>query len=84
VDSRDASLSGDKPFLKDKLAHKIVIVGGAWSQIVFGNRSKVDEWLTPVGLLPGVYIHANHVQAILCDRVYPRFPSVLVALEKGR
>jgi len=76
-------LVGDKPFLKDKLAHKIVIVGGAWSQIVFGNRSKVDEWLTPVGLLPGVYIHANHVQAILCDRVYPRFPSVLVRLGEG-
>jgi CHASE2 domain-containing sensor protein len=68
----------DFSILRRQLAHKIVIVSGAWS--VFGYRSgrRTDSHLTPGGLLPGAFIHANFVEALLSDRTYKPVSEALV------
>jgi CHASE2 domain-containing sensor protein len=55
-----------------KLAHKAVIIGGAWSRFAYGRGEKVDTHSTPAGKMGGVYIHANYVEAILSGQTYQR------------
>lgn len=53
-----------------QLAHKIVIVGGAWHRQGYGRGDLVDAYFTPVGWIGGAFIHANYVEALLDGRVY--------------
>src|SRR5262249_45435236 len=55
---------------KDVLASKIVIVGADWNSKAYGRGPKVDTFPTPAGDLPGAYIHANYVEALLDGRIY--------------
>jgi hypothetical protein len=55
-----------------KLAHKAVIIGGAWSRFAYGRGEKVDTHFTPAGKMVGVYIHANYVEAISSGQTYKR------------
>jgi len=63
-------LSPDGDTLK-KLRHNIVIVGGSWSRLAYQRGPKVDSHLTPVGWLPGAFVHANFVEALLDRRTAP-------------
>lgn len=66
-----------KPF-----AHKIVLIGGAWSRFAHGRGAEIDSYFTPVGWVPGVFIHANFVEAVLDSRTFPALSEgVQLALE---
>lgn len=68
--------------LRRELAHKIVIVSGAWSSNGFRSGRRVDSHPTPAGLLPGALIHANYVEALLGERTYkPVGENLVIALE---
>jgi CHASE2 domain-containing sensor protein len=54
----------EKPEAMSKL-HRIVIVGGGWSRWAYGAGPPVDGHVTPIGTVPGVYVHANYVHALL-------------------
>ena len=70
-----------KPLRKD-LEGKIVIVGGDWFSFAAGRGLKVDQHLTPVGLMDGATLHANYVEAFLGSRTVAETPVwALYALE---
>lgn len=52
-----------RPEVLDRLAHKIIIVGGAWHRQGYGRGSQIDTYFTPVGWIGGAFIHANYVEA---------------------
>lgn len=65
-----------------KLAHKAVLVSGAWSRSAYGRGGEIDTYPTPVGQIPAVFIHANYVEAILDSRTYYAFgPRIEIGLE---
>lgn len=65
-----------------KLAHKIVIVGGVWHRLDYAQGPYIDEYTTPVGNIPGSYIHANYVEAMLDSRIYrPYEGTILIMIE---
>lgn len=75
---------GSKEFteIAGKVSGKIVIIGGSWHQRSFGRGSRIDEHSTPVGDIPGVFVHANYVEALLDSRYYqPVRKKLLIALE---
>jgi CHASE2 domain-containing sensor protein len=59
-----------KPEALAKLAHRAVIIGGAWSSLGYRRGPKIDANPTPLGPMPGAYIHANYAEAILDSRLY--------------
>jgi CHASE2 domain-containing sensor protein len=63
-------LQEDVPLLRRQLGHKIVIISGAWSANGYHSGPRADVHLTPAGLLPGAFIHANFLEALLSDRTY--------------
>lgn len=69
VISANELLSGD-PQIKEKLAHKVVILGGTWHSQGYERGPLVDSYDTPVGKIPGAYIHANYVEALLGSKVF--------------
>lgn len=74
-------LSGDRNII-NSLDHKIVIVGGVWHSEAYDSGSIVDSYFTPVGSIPGVFIHANYVEALMDLRTYRSWKeSILVTLE---
>jgi CHASE2 domain-containing sensor protein len=66
-------LTSDAPL--DRLSHKIVIIGGAWSRYAFHEGDMIDAHDTPVGVVPGAYIHANYVQALLAHETTRSLPE---------
>lgn len=77
----------------DKLQHKVVLIGGGWH--TDGNHrgtATVDSHFTPVGSMPGVFVHANYVESLLderllttvntiaCDMIVGIISAVLLAL----
>jgi CHASE2 domain-containing sensor protein len=67
-----------KPEPLEQLAHKIVIVGGAWHRQGHGRGSQIDTYFTPVGWIGGAFIHANYVEALLDGRVYNALDEKIV------
>ena len=64
------------------LAHKIVLVGGNWSRFAYGLGGETDSYFTPIGFVPGVFIHANYAEALLDSRTYsPLGERVQLGLE---
>lgn len=51
------------------IRHNIAIVGAAWHQFTFHTGALIDLHPTPVGLLSGVFVHANYVEALLGSRI---------------
>ena len=56
--------------LKDKLAFKIVLIGGAWHELRHNYGPMYDGHASPVGDIYGVFIHANYAEALLDSRTY--------------
>jgi CHASE2 domain-containing sensor protein len=48
---------------------KVVFIGSTWSASGIGRGETVDLHDTPFGLMSGVYLHANYLEAILSGRV---------------
>lgn len=55
---------------KKWLERQIVLVGGTWRNTAHGGEF-ADAHVTPRGSLPGVVVHANYVQSLLWDAMYP-------------
>jgi CHASE2 domain-containing sensor protein len=71
-----------RPEVLGRLAHKIVILGGAWHSQGYGRGSRIDTYFTPVGWIGGAFIHANYVEALLDGRVYSALnEKIVMALE---
>jgi CHASE2 domain-containing sensor protein len=71
-----------RPEVLDRLAHKIIIVGGAWHRQGYGRGSQIDTYFTPVGWIGGAFIHANYVEALLDGRIYSALnEKIVIALE---
>lgn len=63
-------------FAAAQCRHHIVVIGGVWHQ----NTGKlVESFRSPIGYIPGVYFHANYVEALLGDQ-YQREVPVWFAL----
>jgi CHASE2 domain-containing sensor protein len=53
-----------------KLAHKIVILGGNWHDRGYNRGTQIDTYESPIGAVPGAFIHANYVEALIDSRIY--------------
>lgn len=62
-------LAADKAKLTEMFAHKVVIIGGSWRGLAHARGNWIDSFETPVGQIPGAYIHANYVEALMASRV---------------
>jgi CHASE2 domain-containing sensor protein len=70
--------------LHDKVAGKLVFVGSNWHQLGWKTGPLSDSHLTPIGPLPGVFVHANYAEAILAEDYYWPAPEwVAYVLEIG-
>jgi CHASE2 domain-containing sensor protein len=64
---------------------RIVMIGGAW-HVSGGRGSLVESFASPLGRIPGLYLHANYVEALLDNRFQPRVPlgwAILIDLVAG-
>jgi CHASE2 domain-containing sensor protein len=71
-------LDADPNVLREYLGGRVVIVGGAWSKWAYGIGQRIDIHETPMGSMPGAYLHANYVEAILGMRTYAPFGERVV------
>jgi len=66
--------------LKEKIQGRVVIIGGGWHSGSYkGNDDitddSVDLHFTPAKLIPGAYVHANYVEALVTGSVHPQLPE---------
>jgi len=54
-----------------------VLIGGSWHGYAYGRGPVVDNHVTPVGLMPGIFLHANYAAAILDGRTNPPASDLL-------
>jgi len=57
--------------LKSLVAHHAAIIGGRWHARGPNLGDYVDDHPTPLGPMPGVYLHANWVEALLSNQTVP-------------
>jgi CHASE2 domain-containing sensor protein len=82
-----AALQMGEEELKDLIQGKIVIVGGAWHTGSYkgdkqGYEGSVDLHFTPAGEIPGAFVHANYIEALLGGTVHRQVPeAVAVVIE---
>jgi CHASE2 domain-containing sensor protein len=68
---------------RGQLAGRIVLIGATWHEWGQGRGPILDQYASPAGLMPGVYLHANYVEAILrglakpLSRVWARVIEVI-------
>jgi CHASE2 domain-containing sensor protein len=58
----------DLPELRKALADRVVLVGGAWHMFAKGQGPVVDRYNSPMGPMPGVFLHANFIEALHGER----------------
>lgn len=75
---RVGSILDSLPSIQSMLAHRIVVVGGAWSRLARGRGSVIDEHPTPVGNVSGAFIHGSYIEALLNYRLYSPTPHWVV------
>jgi CHASE2 domain-containing sensor protein len=71
--------------LKDLIQGKIVIVGGAWHTGSYkgptqGYEGAIDLHFTPAGSIPGAFVHANYVEALLNGSVHQQVPETIALI----
>ncbi len=64
----------DDPEAKELCRNRIVTVGGTWHQFGAGRGSLIEEFPNPIGRTPGLYLHANYIEALLDERFQPGVP----------
>jgi CHASE2 domain-containing sensor protein len=75
-------LQGNSAALAE-LKHKIVIIGAHWHQRAFERGGLIDLNDSPLGLLPGVVLHANYVEAIIDSRLYWAWSPTMLYIVDG-
>jgi len=73
-------LQNQDPGVAPAISGMTVIIGGSWHAYAYGRGPPVDSYLSPVGTLPGVFLHANYAAAILDGRTYPPAGTTLTVL----
>jgi CHASE2 domain-containing sensor protein len=63
-------LSLDRTSLQDMVGGKLVFVGSNWHRLGWNTGPLSDTHPTPVGAIPGVFVHANYAEAILGGNYY--------------
>jgi class 3 adenylate cyclase/CHASE2 domain-containing sensor protein len=58
----------DQEALRKKIQHKVALIGGAWHRLGYRRGGVIDSYESPAGVIPGVLIHANYVEAVLDRR----------------
>jgi CHASE2 domain-containing sensor protein len=56
---------------RGELKGRIVLIGATWHEFGQGRGPLVDAYSSPAGQMPGVYLHANYVEAILRGLALP-------------
>jgi CHASE2 domain-containing sensor protein len=85
--SANSVLQSDVKTLRDKMQGRIIIVGGAWHTGSYKGteavtEESVDLHFTPANWIPGAFVHANYVEALVCGFVHPQLPeSVGIIIE---
>lgn len=72
-------LTADSATLQRWFAGKLVLIGAAWEALPAGRGDRVDSYETPAGMMPGVFVHANFVEAFLDQRTFEPAPEWIVA-----
>lgn len=52
------------------IRHNIALVGAAWHQASYGRGDLIDLHPSPLGMMSGVFLHANYIEAMLDSRTY--------------
>ena len=52
---------------------QILVIGGNW-RADFGQGERVDAYETPAGMMAGMYLHANYIEALLDERYQKEVP----------
>jgi len=76
---RAGDIANNSPALAS-VRGKSVLIGGSWHASAFGRGPMVDAHVSPVGSIPGVYMHANYAAAILDGRYYAPAGKVLSSI----
>lgn len=68
--------------LKNLLQGRVVIVGGAWHTGFYKGPTQdyngsIDLHFTPAGDIPGAFVHANYVEALLSGSVHQQVPETI-------
>lgn len=76
--------AGDQE-LKDLVQGRIVIVGGAWHTGSYQGhkedyKDSIDLHYTPAGDIPGAFVHANYVEALLSGSVHQQLPETAAVI----
>jgi CHASE2 domain-containing sensor protein len=75
---RAEDLAEEKDDALRQIQQRVVIIGSTWHELPGGHGNLIDVHDTPVGRIPGVYIHANYAESLLDGR-YKRPVSSLAA-----
>jgi CHASE2 domain-containing sensor protein len=67
VASLEALHQRDPNAVRRLLAQRVVLIGGAWHSTAIGQGARVDQYESPTGLVPGVFLHANYIEALNSD-----------------
>jgi len=61
------------------LDHRVVLIGGSWHVAGDGRKGEtIDTHNSPVGEMPGVYVHANYIESLLDSRLLKNSGTVVV------
>jgi CHASE2 domain-containing sensor protein len=52
------------------ISGKTVLIGGSWHSWAFERGPVIDAHLSPVGQIPGVFLHTNYAAALVDNRTY--------------
>lgn len=71
--------------VRGQLANRAVLIGATWHEWGQGRGPLIDAYSSPAGEMPGVYLHANYVEAILRGLAEPvsRVWSRIIELVAG-
>jgi CHASE2 domain-containing sensor protein len=70
------NLLNGEPSALEKLPHNTVVVGAHWHTDGYNGGKLIDQHDSPLGLVPGVLLHANYVESILNTRLYWEWPPI--------
>jgi serine/threonine protein kinase len=82
ISARD--LSDHRPGMPQCCVGQIVLIGGTWHEGASEAGRLIESFPSPVGMVPGIYMHANYVEALIEGRYKPAVPEWLaVVLDFG-
>lgn len=64
-----AAIADAKPKEAALIDQRIMMIGSTWHQSAYNRGAPADAFLTPAGEMPGIYVHANYVEAMLDGRI---------------